>query len=117
MSKDATGATPGPWEWANEGRALMAPNPEYEPDRYPPWPKRIPILSMPEDYSQPPCDSDAALIAAAPDMAAMLRELEWSGYAVEPIDADTCPLSGCYKPIHHADCRLGRLLEAIGRAP
>jgi rubrerythrin len=57
---------------------------------------------------------DARLIAAAPDMLAMLEESEWSGAYHE--NPDYCPICVAAKDGFHghdADCKLGNLLKRI----
>jgi hypothetical protein len=61
-------------------------------------------------------DNDAPLIAAAPEMLAMLRELEWAASADGGWSC--CPV--CFglkgRETHDADCRLAALLaKAEGR--
>lgn len=54
-------------------------------------------------------DSDAILIRLAPDMAAMLRRLEWSGYKNGP-----CPVCNLFER-HYPYCELDALLTEVGR--
>ncbi len=57
-------------------------------------------------------EANARLIAAAPDMLAMLEELEWNipGWS----KADKCPCCGYLKfKGHTEDCKLGNLLKRI----
>jgi hypothetical protein len=57
------------------------------------------------------CRENLALGAAAPEMLAMLKELEWLGDADGFIDI--CPLCGADCEVvrgHHPDCRLSALI-------
>lgn len=61
-------------------------------------------------------EADATLIRLAPDMAAMLRELEWS--STSHWEDERCPVCGKDKspegnPIHFPDCRLDALLKEL----
>lgn len=73
-------------------------------------------------------DGDKALIAAAPTMAQMLRELEWCGtyapgHGLDIVD-NVCPMCGASEPgyssteganksAHLPDCRLAALLKEL----
>src|SRR5688572_8705093 len=94
--------SPGPWRWYQEAG------------------RRMPILRASDDTGViiwgrdfDSCEyGDKALIAAAPDMAAMLRELEWS--AVDHRDMEPrCPMCDRLRPTHAQDCRLEALLDEV----
>jgi hypothetical protein len=64
-------------------------------------------------------DNDAPLIAAAPEMLAMLKELEWQGDM--ECQSDICPMCGAdwaEGRSHVENCRLAALIaKAEGNAP
>lgn len=99
--------SPAPWRWAGLSGDLVAANDQ----------------AVMTD-GRPFLEVDAALIARAPEMAAMLRELEWAGAEDYP-DAGArrcCPLCrkfylrperGMPDALHTPDCRLSALLRDL----
>jgi hypothetical protein len=98
--------SPGPWRWYQEAG------------------RRMPILRASDDTGViiwgrdfDSCEyGDKALIAAAPDMAAMLRELEWQFN--DRAGVGVCPSCRCTEDVgygggHAPDCRLASLLKAL----
>jgi hypothetical protein len=74
-----------------------------------------------------PDEADAALIAKAPDLLEMLRELEWAGGYTDNCDSliTCCPSCSADKDVfigdprpgcgqHEPDCRLAALLRECG---
>jgi len=58
-------------------------------------------------------NENARLIAAAPEMLALLEELEWSTKG-DRRDENWCPIcEGWFKQGHKPDCRLGNLLTEL----
>lgn len=122
MSKDATGAS-----WGLRGPTVMAERPDgtpvetiYELDC-----GGVDAWVYADGPDDPQAIRVARLAARAPDMAALIREMEWCGgscpYCAEErytgrADPDD-HLVPVIPPDHAPDCKLGRLLEAIGRAP
>ena len=107
--------SPGPWRWvppAGDWQLLVrectqeemllrrTKNPAAAGDT------TYPILAT--DDIEP---GDAALIAAAPTMLAMLEELELDDGGKCPICYRNC--SGMDKYVHASDCRLGTLLTEL----
>lgn len=117
MSTPESKPSPGPWFWRPEAHStncLAASDgltvAIYDRSNYPG-----------ENPHEP---ADKALLAAAPEMAAMLRSLEWAGGAPGPLE---CPECGRVKLVndgkggtvinkHDSDCRLSSLLDRVGRA-
>lgn len=110
------GASPGPWRWSRNaagkefvGSHLQAANGSA-------------VFEV--DYGTPvEGDADRTLIRLAPDMASMLRELEWyggscprcgverfTGHAGEGMAEHLVPVE---PPPHAPDCRLAALLAEI----
>ena len=75
------------------------------------------VCTCPQDIPPAPVDPDAELIAAAPDMATLLRELEWTPFvSLGSRTSYVCPACGNFEPHRHApDCKLDALLTRIGR--
>ena len=114
----------GPWRWVSERRKLVAPNPTYQEGRYPPDYPDVPVLMLDEDNSWPASEANAALIAAAPSILEMLRELEWAGGYTDDCDSliGCCPSCGGTAPgdpgnseagKHAPNCRLAALLASV----
>lgn len=114
QEKPNSSASPGPWRWrqgftdppyhklldANEAVVLES----YDPDA---------LITV--------SDENATLIASAPDMLALLRQLEWAGPDADGAQ-DACPVCGRPKTDRgdHWDlgkgaCPLGTLLDRVGR--
>ena len=108
-------ASPGPWRWdveAHSSNVLRAADGD-----------TIALYDMPYSRARGEMDvANRALIAAAPDMASMLRELEWRGQATGFLDC--CPCCGGIRAIliarseglepgHKPDCRLAKLLSEL----
>ena len=102
---------PGPWRWADESLV------DGDGDR---------ILECTNDAEEVYANSpaDAGLIADAPAMRDLLRELEWtygprgeSYYSVCPKCGTNAPhdKTGHREPKHETTCRLGALLDKHGR--
>lgn len=91
--------SPGPWRWNDDRTVLRSPREDGRPG-----PGPI-VLSMPDDYSQPPDPADAALIADAPAMLELARD---------QVMADCAGIGGaaCGKCW---GCRRRTLLEKHGR--
>lgn len=70
-----------------------------------------------EVYNSPTAEADARLIAAAPEMLALLRELEWAGG--DASGSSCCPACGAAPAVsqasdaHAPGCRLHALLARI----
>lgn len=77
-----------------------------------PMPERIKLMGQwwrPEEEGA----ANAHLIAAVPDMLAMLEELEWSDFD-QRSECFVCPLClSSQDEGHDADCKLGNLLKRI----
>jgi hypothetical protein len=92
-------ATPGPWTYNHVGDFVVGP-----------------------DGKSIVCDAvgyaDAQLISLAPEMASLLRELEWAGhtevYALCPICTERPQPRG---KGHAPACKLASLLAKIGEEP
>ncbi len=57
---------------------------------------------------------EARAILAAPEMYALLKEIEWAGNKVDSNLVDHCPCCGCVRPDGHATfCRLAAVLKAV----
>lgn len=103
---ESKGASPGPWRWRPEphsSNVLIAADGDT-------------IATYDEAYLQPrgPRDEvNRALIASAPEMASMLRSLEWFN---DTGHGSTCPrcLAGISRG-HATDCPLDALLTRVGR--
>lgn len=109
--------SPGPWRWNSERTALLRQTTKEEkqarvyPD--PPVPDDLPVLVFCEDHGYTPDEADATLIAKAPEMAAMLRELEWHEDP-DHYEPWHCPVCGGFKSAGHTqDCRLNALLKEL----
>jgi hypothetical protein len=102
---DETKTSPGPWTWDDDRLVLTSASPTEG---------HHVILAIAEDYSIPPTLADSALIADAPDMLKLLRELEWSGVE-QWEDAPACPVCRTPAGTDHKECRLGALLDKLGR--
>jgi len=104
--------SPGPWRWVDDGEFLGHPKLvdiagetvcDFGRDS---WHERI--------SGTPPEDEDAKLIVKAPEMAQMLRELEWSGGDVSGAGCPVC--DDCHpnrKREHKPDCELAALLREL----
>lgn len=102
--------TPGPWEWvaANSlygggepgGRTILVGGPG----------KRFVAATRPDDDDIRVSEEDAALIAAAPEMLALLRDFE-RGLLDELGRKSVCP--NCLSWPHVTVCRWGLLLERL----
>ena len=113
--------SPGPWKWEDydgstggRGGDLIGPD-------------GVPVIAtIPTGPNSARIEAatrlDAALIASAPEMLALLRELEWAGNE----SVGTCPVCGCQSRDGHGNdqfvptmmreaCRLGALLDRLGR--
>lgn len=102
-------ASPGPWKWVpfkNWDGGLRAADGTW-------------VISNDETDNTPENPHDATLISAAPEMAAMLRELE--GVSNEEYGRFECPVCSWMwdhsdtEPMHKPDCRLAALLSRVGR--
>ena len=86
--------TPGPWEIKNNTTSTQqyfVCNPAHSQ-----WPIACEMNV-----------EDAKLVAAAPDMLAMLEELEWAD-----MNNDLCPVCDRYpNEGHYPDCKLGNLIN------
>lgn len=106
------GASPGPWRWgwkhrAENETALYLESADPGMDR---------VLAVEPWVDEPGIEvsgnADATLIRLAPDMASMLRELEWEGRTEGGIFI--CPICRGSESVGHApDCRLSALLAEI----
>ena len=91
--------SPGPWKWdggfVRDARGFKVIDSGYDRDR-----------DTKVFFARGA--TDAQLIASAPEMLQLLRELEWN-------DGGWCQI--CYRKddVHSPDCRLGLLLERLGR--
>jgi hypothetical protein len=94
-----------PWRWSADGRKLFAKADEAFRDTYPIADDEMQIALICDDHGWTPEPADRALIRLAPDMAAMLRELEWSG-------TGRCP-SCTEVDEHDPNCRLAALLREL----
>jgi hypothetical protein len=109
------GSSPGPWAWEPE-------DPE-DGQPYSLFSKGVPytesglsVYFEPGGDATPTDLANLTLIAKAPEMAAMLRELEWSG--LDDFDeAGVCPVCGNGKYNGHdmstPPCRLASLLKEL----
>jgi hypothetical protein len=97
------GASPGPWDWEGDTNWLLLDACGRE------------IIRIDGDSSVGPGPKDATLIRLAPDMASMLRELEWEGDGGEGAPPhETCPICYAVKQAGHTpDCRLSALLMEL----
>jgi hypothetical protein len=109
--------TPGPWRWVYDDLVDAAGKDVLHVD--PGW--------QTECTEEPPSlrvsEVNKRLIAKAPELASMLRELEWSGGGgyEEPVCCPECsaepkaftgdPRPGC--GMHYPDCRLAALLREL----
>jgi hypothetical protein len=95
--------SPGPWRWAGDGLFSESAG----------W---LGVEHPHEEISE----ADAALIAAAPELLAMLRELEWGGESEHWQGVSACLFCRGDEPGerhpggeagHKPDCRLSALLR------
>lgn len=102
---ESKGASPAPWAWDKEwhSKNVLRSADGYTVAIY----DRVNWLSRVEPEVDEP---NKALLSAAPEMAAMLRKLEWAGDMIP-----RCPQCGCSKPEHRFDCPLNALLDRVGR--
>jgi hypothetical protein len=57
---------------------------------------------------------DAPVIAAAPEMYALLKEIEWTGHNVHLSLVDLCPVCENHVQCGHSpDCKLAAVLKAV----
>jgi|LGOV01.1.fsa_nt_gb hypothetical protein len=94
--------TPGPWKAINKYTVVR--------DAGDPTPRIIVQTTISGEcglYDGNADEANARLIAAAPDMLAMLEELEW-------FRASLCMTCGNFKfDDHEPDCKLGNLLKKV----
>lgn len=66
-----------------------------------------------QDACEKRMGEEARLIAAAPEMLAMLEELEWAFH--DNLEMECCPVCSQYLEVgeHRHDCTLGNLLQRI----
>lgn len=110
--------SPGPWRWTR-GRRELTRNTTDEEKRvlakttaFTAW-ADTPILDIGQII---PTEADAALIQRSPEMAEMLRELEWQENPA--YETFHCPACDGFKPPgiatgHTPDCRLAALLREL----
>ena len=94
--------SPGPWRWNEyrDGELLCLESADG---------KDVMVIRD----GKPPCDADEFLIALAPEMAELLRALEWEG--MDYSGADTCPSCDAYRVAgaHAMDCKLASVLARL----
>lgn len=102
------GASPGPWMWRTDERWF---------ELFDATGKSMEIETTEANGRVLP--GDLALIASAPEMAAMLRQLEWVDVRSEQRHCPVCHEGEGGLVVtdagHAPDCRLATLLDKVGR--
>lgn len=91
-------AHPGPWHWG-DFEAGENPSALIDADGE--------VVGFADGMRIEDFGETSRLLAAAPELLAMLRELEWHG---DEGPQTTCPECTGIKPKHYPDCRLAALL-------
>jgi hypothetical protein len=116
MGDEKPKASPGPWRW-DDGNGFC---PGWLRDANGDW-----VLTAKEPADVDVSEVNAALISRAPDLLALVRDLEWSSFHLNGDSEPMCPVCGAIPDLlmtavnrrmqgtHAPDCRLATLLSEL----